>query len=291
MPQFCCLKCKVTTYGMLSCAHCGATSEPDLRLRFARSPSTVDPWVVVGTTTIDGTLAQVADLIQCEPDREPEDLLDAFARSPDPWMIGGRHLRAKNLHINGHARTALIRCDIVRRQSEIDAEKKAREQTILDGLMRVHMSNHECPECGPHGNAGRVLLLESWVDCETCRPREIIDVVPPRAAITISADTGWAEAALSSSLIAEGASQEVAQQGVRAFMDALERSPEMARRHVPLEGVAATYAEGDRVVDRWGRKGVVVTPDNDWPRSIRVKMDAGWTGIFCNSEIVGKADE
>jgi hypothetical protein len=26
-----------------------------------------------------------------------------------------------------------------------------------------------CPECGPHGNKGRVLLLESWVDCLTCK--------------------------------------------------------------------------------------------------------------------------
>lgn len=27
-----------------------------------------------------------------------------------------------------------------------------------------------CPECGPHGNKGRVLLLENWYDCTLCRP-------------------------------------------------------------------------------------------------------------------------
>lgn len=26
-----------------------------------------------------------------------------------------------------------------------------------------------CPECGPHGGKGKVLLLESWVDCLTCK--------------------------------------------------------------------------------------------------------------------------
>lgn len=25
-----------------------------------------------------------------------------------------------------------------------------------------------CPECGPHGNKGRVCLLLSWADCTTC---------------------------------------------------------------------------------------------------------------------------
>lgn len=25
-----------------------------------------------------------------------------------------------------------------------------------------------CPECGPHGNRGRVMLFDSWVDCTTC---------------------------------------------------------------------------------------------------------------------------
>lgn len=26
-----------------------------------------------------------------------------------------------------------------------------------------------CPECGPHGNRGRVCLLLTWADCTTCR--------------------------------------------------------------------------------------------------------------------------
>ena len=27
---------------------------------------------------------------------------------------------------------------------------------------------HYCPECGPHGNKGRVCLLLSWADCTMC---------------------------------------------------------------------------------------------------------------------------
>jgi hypothetical protein len=27
-----------------------------------------------------------------------------------------------------------------------------------------------CPECGPHGNLGKIALLYSWVDCLTCHP-------------------------------------------------------------------------------------------------------------------------
>ena len=30
------------------------------------------------------------------------------------------------------------------------------------------MEKKTCPECGSHGNRGRVCLLESWVDCLTC---------------------------------------------------------------------------------------------------------------------------
>jgi hypothetical protein len=29
-----------------------------------------------------------------------------------------------------------------------------------------------CPDCGPHGNRGRICLLWSWVDCERCEEAE-----------------------------------------------------------------------------------------------------------------------
>jgi hypothetical protein len=40
----------------------------------------------------------------------------------------------------------------------------------LDALARqVGIADRVCSECGPHGGKGRVLLLESWVDCLTCK--------------------------------------------------------------------------------------------------------------------------
>lgn len=33
-----------------------------------------------------------------------------------------------------------------------------------------------CPECGPHGNRGRVCLLLTWADCTTCRPVPEVEV-------------------------------------------------------------------------------------------------------------------
>lgn len=35
---------------------------------------------------------------------------------------------------------------------------------------RATCKRSTCPECGPHGGNGRVLLLDSWVDCLTCKP-------------------------------------------------------------------------------------------------------------------------
>lgn len=37
------------------------------------------------------------------------------------------------------------------------------------GYLTGTATPEKCPECGPHGNKGRVLLLESWVDCLTCK--------------------------------------------------------------------------------------------------------------------------
>lgn len=48
------------------------------------------------------------------------------------------------------------------------------KQRIADFLSRVKpwgtpTQRPVCPECGPHGNSGKVLLLDTWVDCLTCR--------------------------------------------------------------------------------------------------------------------------
>lgn len=116
-----------------------------------------DPWVVVGTTTIDGPLKSIL--------KTTSNLLDW----DEPRMIGGRWLRFKRL--DGPTDVTLVVCDIVRRQSEIDAEMIASVVPVCNELAVTMRAVDPCPECGPHGNSGRVLLLESWVDCTTCRPR------------------------------------------------------------------------------------------------------------------------
>ena len=165
-------------------------------LRFvSKSEAHYDPWVVVGTTTIDGTIMQVATAVEASAWGPPVDEneavvhIDHFACSGEPWLIGGRHLRAHGSHINVGRGTAFIRCDIVRRLSEcclycdhehLSATQRERapecESCTRSIEARLSAKSNEwvdarpqCPECGPHGNAGRVLLLESWVDCTTCR--------------------------------------------------------------------------------------------------------------------------
>jgi hypothetical protein len=152
-----------------------------------------DPWIKVGTTTIDGTIQQVATALlygQTAGDDVDNNVgwIDSMMQTSqrEPWNIGGQWLRAHGSHVNMSAGTAIIKCDIVRRQSEIDAETprcsrcgarppslqefacaRCGEQTAA-GL--ANDVRPPCSECGPHGNAGQVLLLESWVDCGTCNP-------------------------------------------------------------------------------------------------------------------------
>lgn len=132
----------------------------------------IDPWVKVGTTTIDGTVMQVATMLEASAwgppvnDDEAEAHIDNFVHCGGPWLIGGRYLLPKGSHINGNLGTALIRCDIVRRQSEIDAEHVSRVTAEFhkDDAYAAPV----CPECGPHGNRGDVLLASSWAKCTTC---------------------------------------------------------------------------------------------------------------------------
>lgn len=293
-----------------------------------------DPWVVVGTTTIDGTLVDVANVLDVSSwpidwARDAKATIDLFMRAETPWLVGGRRLVAKRSHVNTIDETAIIHCDIVRRQSEIETEGAAK-QTVFDeevAAMEARDYPHglprpPCPECGPHGNRGDVLLASSWAKCTTCaggKPGDLWGEVR-------SHETSAAHGALSSALIAEGASSEVAQDGVRAFIDALNKPPlfmdtrreALAAQHgqgfkvptlsemrgaeldnprrVLLEPPRAhelrRYLEGDRVVDKWGRRGVVVpfNGNKHWPSgTVCVLMDDGWIGIFGPSEIAGKA--
>lgn len=142
---------------------------------------TIDPWVVVGTTTIDGTFAQVYEALAISPwphmwSYDTEAAVDHFMQSDEPWLIGGRYLRGVGSHLNSHDETAIIRCQVVRRQSDLDAEIRelARQNEQAELVPRP-----TCGECGPHGNDGRVLLLESWVDCTTCMYVHTMDDVGP----------------------------------------------------------------------------------------------------------------
>lgn len=143
-----------------------------------------DPWVKVGTTTIDGDVCGLW---------ESEDLDEMRGRVR---FIGGHHLRLEWLETNRGVDIAF--CDIVRRQSEIDAERRA---AAADGECSscgafTHLSTHgtcsrccdraenPCPECGPHGNRGEVLLASSWAKCTTCaggKPGDLWGEVRPSA--------------------------------------------------------------------------------------------------------------
>jgi hypothetical protein len=119
------------------------------------------PWIVIGTTTLDGLTDE-----QFTAATNTSLTIDDVIRSGQPFPLGGRALIAKG--VRTFSGTTMLFCDIVRRQSEIDAERFAHEQAIVNGLMRVHMGNHQCPECGPHGNRGRVQLNFIEVACTVC---------------------------------------------------------------------------------------------------------------------------
>ena len=166
-----------------------ANMSPELRNLLTGGEASPDPWVVVGTTTIDGTIKQVAEaLLYGHATNDVENnvgWIDSMVSTSDrkPWEIGGRHLRARGSHINLATNTAIIRCDIVRRQSEIDAEARLRPcvncedapvdagGTFCEGCtadLRATEVRPQCHECGPHGNRGEVLLASSWARCTTC---------------------------------------------------------------------------------------------------------------------------
>ena len=242
------------------CCSCGQTSQMNNAgtcifcgnlLASIQAPAE-DPWVQVGTTTIDGNLKHVYEALGVSPQpwicaSDTTDAVDNFMRSEQPWLIGGRHLRGVRAQWDTHGDSAVIHCDVVRRRSDLDAEMTAAISMFSDALSVTMHAKGTCPECGPHGGAGRVLLLESWVDCTTCRP-QLYDGDVNGEGIPVIADAlnkaiGDARAALSASLIAEGASNEVAAKGVRAFMAGLQL--DCAVRTPRGDGVVKYRAEHD----------------------------------------------
>lgn len=177
----------------------------------------LDPWVQIGTTAIDGTDAELAAAFNVVPGAVGP-CIHGLIEGGHVVEVRGRHLRPIEW-VDDHHGCRLVHCDIVRRQSEIDAEMATAVSMFSDALSVTMHAKSACPECGPHGNAGRVLLLESWVDCTTCRPTA---------------------AALSRELIADGASAAVVAEGVRAFMSVLRHDPAVAEYHPPVP-VTITY--------------------------------------------------
>lgn len=123
-----------------------------------------DPWIKVGTTTIDGTIADVVALF------DDANMTDEKA---NVFLIRGQYVKRREYCATSLAamrcEVMVVGCDIVRRQSEIDAERNEQAQRLTDELgQRAAASAPPCPECGPHGNRGEVLLASSWAKCTTC---------------------------------------------------------------------------------------------------------------------------
>lgn len=139
-----------------------------------------DPWVKVGTTTIDGTFHQVREVFGETWDNVEH--MRYHLAAGDVWGIGGRSLMINDRDVFDDV--VIISCDIVRRLSECcdycdrdhltDAQReRAGECSSCSASIAAKMSSPAsvkptCPECGPHGNRGEVLLASSWAKCTTC---------------------------------------------------------------------------------------------------------------------------
>lgn len=128
-----------------------------------------DPWIKVGTTTIDGDLKAIAAMFGTDD-------INKVIKHKDVRRVGGRDLQPTWWETNRG--TGLVFCDIVRRQYEIDAEARLHPcvncETPTDMMFcadctkAAKAAEPPCPECGPHGNRGRVALAFSEVACTTC---------------------------------------------------------------------------------------------------------------------------
>ncbi len=141
-------------------------------LNLAEQTPKADPWVVVGTTTIDGDNDTIAAAFGFVAHYGLYGILQDLDEDGRVLQAGGHNVRIRERDLDPEHGGVVV-CDIVRRQSEIDDEALAAATDAtaeaFDKVTAAMRAADPCPECGPHGNAGRVLLLESWVDCTTCR--------------------------------------------------------------------------------------------------------------------------
>ncbi len=231
-----------------------------------------DPWVVVGTTTIDGTRAQVAATFGCTPHGLGVTLAQAqgFAHP-----VGGRTLRVVNYDLTDL--DSVVHCDIVRRQSEIDAEHKAHIDFVSEWAadpwrIRPTAMRQACPECGPHGNAGRVLLLESWADCTTCRPQARC----PSGLCTGREEDGWC-----SDCDRRDAEAEYNDVNIRAGLKMVDE----ATPGVVQEIASSALAVGDKVRTRGGETCIVGRIRENEPRFLIMGIDCFKHGWVSTDEI------
>lgn len=131
----------------------GATDEP--------VSVKADPWVVVGTTTIDGDAQTIADAFGLRMNGLSA-CLHGIMEGQYAVRVGGRDVIPIDADFDADG-GGLVYCKIVRRQSEIDAERFAEALRAMPTI-----ADDPCPECGPHGNAGRVCLASTWVACTVC---------------------------------------------------------------------------------------------------------------------------
>ncbi len=253
-------------------------------------PPPVDPWVVVGRTTIDGDLMELArafDLSPCGPGEcALPTVIGAIIEDRRVLRVGGRDVRPYDSDLDP-VHGGVVACEVVRRQSEVDAELVAAVAPSINALAADLRAMSPCPECGPHGNAGRVLLLESWVDCTSCHhpdvlPDGVIDVAPPSGFMLLDG-------------VAHGLGIEAipAIEDTRASLSAslIGRAEGRANLHAALERAGESVV-GQQMKTRFGRSIVVTkSPMPGWGRCVEAKFldgpSSGACGIFAPGEIEG----
>src|SRR5688572_4961781 len=83
-------------------------------------PKRDDPWVTVGTTAVDGTLAELAEAFNA-PACAVGASVAGLIEGGHVVEVRGRHLRPTEW-VPPQDGAGIVLCDVVRRQSEIDAE-------------------------------------------------------------------------------------------------------------------------------------------------------------------------
>lgn len=145
------------------CGYCGKLLGGHCCEKMTPTKAVIDPWVKVGTTTIDGDRPQVASALGLEV-LGLDAVLGYIITDRRVLHVGGRNIIPVQWECNDYG--GMVHCDIVRRQSEIEAERWVASARKAEPHEMI--TPPTCPECGPHGNRGEVLLASSWAKCTTC---------------------------------------------------------------------------------------------------------------------------